>query len=76
MSIPNGHWWKMSYISDANNFLSRKALIPIKRRKVKTKGWKWLFNSREYHDRLFYLNERNVAKGYTKFPGVYYDESF
>ena len=58
MSRPNGHLWKMSAISDLNNFQSRKALIPIQRIKVKSKSRKpvtvkWLFNSKEYPEVLF-----------------------
>ena len=35
---PNGHLWKISDISEVNNFLSRKEWILIKKRIVKEKG--------------------------------------
>ena len=38
MTRPNVHLWKISAISEVNNFLSRKACIPTKRSVVKFKG--------------------------------------
>ena len=52
MTRPNRHLWKMSAISEVNNFLSRKAWIPTKRSVIKAKGRKlvtvkWLFKIKE-----------------------------
>ena len=52
MTRPNGHLWKISAISEVNNFLSIKAWIPTKRSVVKYKGrnpipFKWVFKSKE-----------------------------
>ena len=51
--------WKMSAVSEINNFLSRKAWIPIKRSKVKAKRskpvpMKWVFDSKEDTDGSIY----------------------
>ena len=58
--MPNVHLWKMSAISELNNFLSGKAWILIKRSKLKFKGRnlvpiKWLLNSKEESDGLIRL---------------------
>ena len=63
----------MSAISEVNNFLSRKAWIPINKIKVKYKGRetvhvKWKFKSKEYSDGLFRLKSIHVVKGYLQFP--------
>ena len=55
MTRPNGHLWKLSAISEVNNFISRKLWIPTKRSFVKAKGRnpvpvKWLFNGKEEPD--------------------------
>ena len=52
MTRDNGHFWKLSAISEVNNFISRKALIPTKGSVIKAKGKnpvpvKWVLNSRE-----------------------------
>ena len=51
MTRPNGHWWKMSVISEENDFLSVKAWIPTQRSVVKSKGRKlilvkWVYKSK------------------------------
>ena len=61
--------------------MSRKADIPIKRSKVKSKSRKpvpvkWVFKRKEEPDVIIRLKLKNVVKGYTQVPGVYYTESF
>ena len=81
MSIPNINLWKMSAISEVNNFLSRNTWVPIKKSKVKSKGINpvpvnFLFKSKEETDELIRLNSRNVVKWYMQVPGFDYTESF
>ena len=81
LTKPNGHFWKMSAISEVSNFLSRKAWIPKKISAVKSKGRKpvpvkWVFKSREEPDGLNRLKSRNVVKGCMQVPEVYFIESF
>ena len=69
MSGKNGHLWKISAISEVNNFMTIKAWVPIKRSKVKAKGKKpvpvkWLFKSKEEPDRLINFKSINVVKGH------------
>ena len=80
MTRSNGHMWKISAISEVNN-ISRKARIPTKRSVVKAKGRnpvpiKWVLKIKEKADGIIILKLRNVVKGYTKVPGVYFIESF
>ena len=79
MTRPNGNLWKMSVISEVNDFLSIKAWIPTKRRVVKVKRrkpvpFKWVFKSKEKYDRLILLNSRNIVKGYMQVLGVDFKE--
>ena len=79
MSIPNQYLLKISDIYEVNNFLSRKACIPIKISKANTKDIKpvpvkWVFNSKEDSDGLMRLESINVVKGYIQVPGVDYTE--
>ena len=72
MTRSNGHLWKMSAISEVNNFLSKKAWIPTKRSVVKSKGRntvpvKWVFKIKEEADGLIRLNSRNVFRGKCKY---------
>ena len=81
MTRPNGNLWKMSAISEVNNFLSRKALIPMKRSTVKSKDRKLVpvklvFKSKEEVGSLIRPKLRNILKGYMQVPGVYFTESF
>ena len=81
MTIPNGHLWKVSAISEVIHFLSRKAWIPINSSKVKSKGRntvpvKWVLNGKEETDGLISLKSVNVVKGYIQVPEVDYTESF
>ena len=81
MTRQNGHLWKMSVISEVNNFLSRKAWIPTKKSLMKEKGRnpvpaKWIFNRKEEPDGLIFLKLINLVKGYTQVPGVDFTESF
>ena len=74
-SIPNGHLWKISTISELKNFLSRKAWITTNRIKAKAKcrkpvPMKGVLQSKEDPDRLISLKPRNEVKGYMKVPGV------
>ena len=71
----------MSAISEVNNFLSRKAWIPMKRSVVKAKGRKpvpvkWVFKSNEEAEGLISMKSRNVVKGYMQVTGVDFKESF
>ena len=73
MTRPNGHFWKVSAISEVNNFLSRKTWIPTKRSAVKAKvrnsvPSKWVFKSREETGRLIRTKLRNVVKVYMSVP--------
>ena len=66
---PNEYLWKMSAISEVNNFLSIKAWIPTKRSVVKSKirepiPVKWVFKSKEKADGLIRLKSINLVKGY------------
>ena len=77
MSIQKGHFCKMSDTSEVNNFLSRKACIPIKRIKLKEKcrnpvPVKCSFKSKEEPDRLLHLKSINLVKGYIQVLGVDY----
>ena len=47
MTGPNGHLWKISAISEVNNFMSRKSWIPTKRSVVKSKERKREVGSRD-----------------------------
>ena len=81
MSRPNGHLWKISAISEVNNFLSSKAWIETKRSVVKVKDRnpvpiKWVFNITEESDGLIFLKSRNVVNGYMQVPGVDFIGSF
>ena len=69
MTRPNGHLWKVSAISEVNNFILIKAWILTKINAVKEKGRtpapvKWAFKSKEYTDGLILLNPINIVKGY------------
>ena len=80
MTRDNGHFWKLSAISEVNNFISRKALIPTKGSVIKAKGKnpvpvKWVLNSREEAGGLISLNNRNVVHGYMQVTGVYFTKS-
>ena len=75
MARPNRHLWKISAISEVNNFLSRKEYILRKRSVVKDKGRKpvtvnWEFKSKEEPGGLISLKCRNVVKGYMQVPRV------
>ena len=53
----------------------------MKRSVVKAKGRKpvpvkWVFKSKEDTDGLICMKSRNVVKGYMRFPGVDFTESF
>ena len=81
MMRPNGHLWKMSAISEMNNFLTCKASILTKRSAVETRGRntvpvKWVFKSKEEADSLIRLNLRNVVKGYMQVTGFAFIELF
>ena len=81
MTRPNGNLWKMSAISEVNNFLSRKAWIPTKRIVVKSKGRKpvpvkWVFKSKEEAGGLIRLKSRNLVGVYMQVLGVDFTESF
>ena len=70
----------MSAIYEANNFLSRKAWIPTKRKVMKEKSRhpvpvKWLFQSKEEHGGLIRLKSRNLVKGYIQVPRVDFTKS-
>ena len=61
MSRPNRHLWKISAISEVNNFLSRKTWVTINILKLKAKGSnplpaKWKSKSKKYPDILIRLN--------------------
>ena len=80
MTRPNGHLWKMSSISEVNNFLSRKAWIPTKRSVIKAKGRKlvpvkWVFKIKEEAGGLIRTKSRYVVKGCMQVPGVDFTES-
>ena len=79
MTSTNGNLWKMSSISEVNNFLSRKAWISTKRSAVKYKGrkpvtGKWVFKIKEEADGLISLKYRNLAKGYMQVMEVDFTE--
>ena len=80
MKIPIEYLWKMSEISEVNNFLTRKAWIPMERSVIKAKGrklvpMKWVFKIKEEADGLIRTKSRNVVKGYMQVPGVYFTDS-
>ena len=71
----------MSEISEVNNFLSRKAWVPINRSFMKAKGRKpvpskRVFNSKEDPDVLIHLKSINVFKGYLQVLGVDFTDLF
>ena len=75
MTRSNGHLWKISAISEVNNFLSIKAWILTKIIVVQVKGRnpvpvKWVFKSKEEADGLILIKSINVVKGYMQVPGV------
>ena len=67
-------------ISEINNFMSRKAWIPTKRRVVKSKSIKtvpvkWVFKGKEKADVLIRLMSRSGVKGYMQVLGVDFTDS-
>ena len=81
MPRPNGILWKISAVSEVNNYLSRKSWILINRSKVKAKvknpvPVKWVFKSKEEPGGLILLKSIDAVKLYIKVPGVDYTESF
>ena len=71
----------MSTISEVNNFLLRKAFIPMKRSIVKEKvkkplPVKWVFNIKEEPDGSICLKLTNFVNGYMKIPVVVFTELF
>ena len=81
MTIPNGNLLKMSAISEVNNFLEKKACIPMNRSVIKSKGIKpgsveWIFRNTEEPDGLINQKSRNLVRGYAKVLGVDCTESF
>ena len=79
MTRPNGNLWKMSVISEVNNFLSGKSWIPTKISVVKAKRRKpvpvkWILKSKEEADVLISPKSRNVVKLYMQVLGVDFKE--
>ena len=76
-----GKMWKLSMISEVNNFLYRDAWIPRKLAKVRQKGRKpisvkWVFKTKLEANGSERLKSRIVTKGYLQVPGVDFTEKF
>ena len=81
MIRPKGNVWKISAISELNNFLSRNTWTTMNRSVMKAKvrkpvTYKWVFKSKEDPDGLIHLKSINLVNGYLQVPGVDFTDLF